>query len=293
MDLRRLEIFLHLSRNLHFSKTAEELGMVQSALSRQIGLLEKELGCRLFERSNRWNVSLTPAGTALVREAEVILQTVRDSVERVRSAARGERGTLNIALNSSALNLEILLRTFHVMSRDYPEVSLKIQEVPSRRVYEAVRNSEADAGLLRLAPVPDEDLEMRLLAEERLVMALPASHRLAGKTELFLRDFRNERFMLPGRDDAPLHRAVFDGLCRKAGFAPNVVQELESLTTILRILDSRDCVSMVPLAYQDKFEHLVFRSLSDCSAKLPESLIWRKENPSAVLKVFLSIIADF
>ena len=244
MDLRRLEIFLHLSRNLHFSKTAEELGMVQSALSRQIGLLEKELGCRLFERSNRWNVSLTPAGTALVREAEVILQTVRDSVERVRSTARGERGTLNIALNSSALNLEILLRTFHVMSRDYPEVSLKIQEVPSRRVYEAVRNSEADAGLLRLAPVPDEDLEMRLLAEERLVMALPASHRLAGKT-------------------------------------------------ILRILDSRDCVSMVPVAYQDKFEHLVFRSLSDCSAKLPESLIWRKENPSAVLKIFLSIIAEF
>ena len=68
---------------MHFSRAAGELGIAQSALSQQIKLLETEIGCRLFDRSNEWKITLTEAGESLYGDAVKILSDV--------SAARAGR----------------------------------------------------------------------------------------------------------------------------------------------------------------------------------------------------------
>lgn len=288
MDINRIKIFLKLSQSLHFSQTAEEMGIAQSALSHQITLLEKELECSLFDRSNRWNVTLTPAGEEFVKQAKNILETVQKSIDEVKCASRGEKGILKIALNSSALNADALLKCFYRMSRKHSGIVLKIREEPSQKVYDLIQSNQIDLGFLRLSPMSSSECEMKLLTEDMLVMAMPKRHPLAKRKKLAFSDFAMERFILPRRDDAPLHRAVFDQLCDQAGFTPKIVFELESQTTILRLLESCACVSMVPLSYANQFEQLIFRELTDHVPFLPESAIWLRDNPSKVLKIFLS-----
>lgn len=76
MELRQLKYFAKTAQVMHFSRAAGELGIAQSALSQQIKLLETEIGCRLFDRSNKWKITLTEAGESLYGDAVKILSDV-------------------------------------------------------------------------------------------------------------------------------------------------------------------------------------------------------------------------
>ena len=95
MTLQQLEYFVSAAHNLNFSKTAEMFFVSQSAITQQIRSLEKELKLDLFIRKNN-RISLTDSGQVFMREAEQILAKVSDSIERVHSVQRGQKGTLRI-----------------------------------------------------------------------------------------------------------------------------------------------------------------------------------------------------
>jgi DNA-binding transcriptional LysR family regulator len=76
VDLKQLKCFVAVADNLHFGQAAQRLNMLPSALSRQIRLLEEDVGVRLLVRSTR-HVRLTEAGAVLVDEARTILQSAR------------------------------------------------------------------------------------------------------------------------------------------------------------------------------------------------------------------------
>lgn len=289
MDFKRLHFFIKLAETLHFGQTAERLGIAQSALSRQILLLEKELGCKLFDRSNRWSVSITPAGEAFLAEAKKILEQVEAAKEVARETARGESGHLSIALVSSVMNLPAFLQALQEMRIRFPKLHLNIQEDVSNRIYEHVCRQEADLGILRMPPPKDNELNSLLLAQNYLLMAIPEKHLLATKKELFLHDFARERFILPRTRDVSLPGSILEMICLNAGFTPEIALEIENMTTILHMLPILNCVTLVPDSFAGKFDGLVFRSLKDYSQTLPLSAIWRKDNPSQALKKFLSI----
>ena len=289
MDFKRLYFFLKLAENLHFGKTAAELGIVQSALSRQIRLLEQELGCQLLDRSNRWDVSLTPAGAAYLPEVRKILEQVELAKKIALETARGESGHLSIDVVSSVMNFPAFLHTLQEMRIHFPKLHLNIQEGVSSRIYERVRKQEADIGIIRLPPTRDNELEMCLLAQNYLLMAIPEKHSLAAKKRLFLRDFARERFILPRVKDVTLPSSQLELICLNAGFTPEIALEIENMATILHMLPALNCVTLVPDSFAGKFDGLVFRSLEDYSQKLPLSAVWRQDNQSLALKNFLNI----
>ncbi|MCQ2377675.1 MAG: LysR substrate-binding domain-containing protein [Victivallaceae bacterium] len=282
-----MNLFLLLSETLHFSRTAEELGIAQSALSHQIKLLEHECGCSLFERSNRWKVALTPAGQELVHHAKMLVAAEDNALLRVRAAARGECGKLDLAFNPSASNLTVLLNTIRLIRRNYPDIALHIHEKPSSAVYESVKNGEADIGFLRFHAASDENFQIREIARERLAVVLDRTHPFASCKTLTLKDLRNATFLLPNGKDSPLLRETADALCRKAGFELKLFQEIDNFHTILRLLSSFDAVSIIPVTYQKDYPGFVFRIIDDADAVLPEAMMWKKDNPSAVLQTFL------
>ena len=290
MDLKRLSFFLKLAETLHFGRAAEELGIAQSALSRQILILEEELGCRLFDRSNRWKVSLTPSGAAFAPEVRKILDLAGKAKDVALAAAKGELGRLSVELVPSVMSFPPFLHAVHEMRIHHPGLHLNIQESSSSRIYGRVCGKETDLGILRIASVPDEELEMRLLARNRLLMAIPEKHPLAEKKRLFLRDFSRERFVVPRATDAALPGNLLDLVCRKAGFTPEIALETESMTAVLSILAALNCVTLVPDSFAGRFGGLVFRSLDDYAEMLPLSAVWRRDNPSPALKKFLRIL---
>ncbi|MCQ2380348.1 MAG: LysR family transcriptional regulator [Victivallaceae bacterium] len=287
MEIQRLKYFLRLSETLHFSQTAAEFGMAQSVLSNHIKILEREFDCKLFDRSNRWKVSLTPAGRELAEQTKNLLRAEQGALEKVKAASRGETGILNVGFNPSALNLVQLLHTFHEISCRYPAIQLRLDELPSETIYELVGNDQLDVGFLRIYPGRDEELACHQIAAEPIAAVLPPNHPLHNRRSIRLAELKNDFFLLVERRKSHALRDAIDAACEKAGFIAKIRAELTSLMTVLHLLDDLNAVSIVPAAFQKRFPELVFLPLEDCDVTLPESIIWKTGNSSAVLKTFL------
>lgn len=289
MDQKRLQYFITLAEMLHFGAAAEELGIAQSALSRQINVLESELGCQLFDRSNRWNVSLTAAGMSFFTEAQRVLTQLDNAKRLALSVARGEAGTLLIDVIPAAVNATGFIKALREMQIFYKQLHLNIKTANSKIIYEKVRDRETDLGIVRMKPEEAEDMRMAVLENDYLLAAIPKKHPLAVKEHLFLSDFRNERIIFQESQDATPLRTMLDMLCRNAGFKPNVVMEIENITVLLHLLPVLNCVTIVPQSFPRQAD-LIYRSFEDCNAHLPITAVWHAENNSPTLKKFLHIL---
>src|ERR1700761_5855229 len=127
MELRHLRYFMAVAEELHFGRAAQRLHIQQPPLSRQIQMLEEELGFPLFERSRR-RVELTPAGNALLGRVRQVFDALDAAIHDARSASEGESGRLVIGFPSSLAysGLTELLRAFRTR---YPAVELVLREL--------------------------------------------------------------------------------------------------------------------------------------------------------------------
>lgn len=290
MDQKRIQYFVTLAKHLHYGAAAEELNIAQSALSRQINVLEEELGCQLFDRSNRWNVSLTAAGTSFFVEAQKILMQLENAKRLASSAARGEAGTLLIEVIPAAVNTTGFINALRELQVFYKQLHLNIKTANSKIIYEKVRDQETDLGIVRMGPVEAEDMRMVVLQNDYLLAAIPKKHPLATKEHLLLSDFRNERIIFQESQDATPLRTMLDMLCRNAGFKPNVIMEIENITVLLHLLPVLNSVTILPQSFPRHNRDLIYRPFEDCNAHLPISAVWRADNNSPILKKFLNIL---
>ena len=290
MDQKRLQYFITLAKMLHYGAAAEELNIAQSALSRQINILEQELGCQLFDRSNRWNVILTAAGEAFFIEAQKILNQFDNAKRLASSVARGEAGTLLIDVIPAAVNATDFINALRQLQVFYKQLHLNIKTANSKIIYEKVRAQETDLGIVRMKPEEAEDMRMMVLENDYLLAAIPKKHPLAEKEHLFLSDFRNERIIFQEAQDATPLRTKLDMLCHNAGFKPNVVMEIENITVLLHLLPVLNCVTILPQSFPRHNRDLVYRKFEDCNAHLPISAVWRADNNSPTLKKFLHLL---
>lgn len=153
MDLRKLRYFSVLAEEKHFGRAAQRLSLSQPPLSLAIRQLEEEIGARLFERTSR-NVSLTAAGVALQREAEVLLRRTEETRLLVKAIADGKEGRLRLGFGSSMLyrGFPRILDAFQAAS---PDIELSVQELNSTEQVEALQRDEIDLGFIHGREVPD------------------------------------------------------------------------------------------------------------------------------------------
>jgi DNA-binding transcriptional LysR family regulator len=169
-SLVQLSCFVAVAEELHFGRAADRLSMTQPPLSRQIRLLEAELGVRLLERSSR-AVSLTPAGRALLTEARRLLRLSDEAALAVRRAPAGEEGSLVLAFTAVSAQgpLAGLLGTL----RDrHPRLTVVLRELVSGDQLAAIAAGDVDLGLLR-PPVRGAGFSRRRLHAEPLVVVAP------------------------------------------------------------------------------------------------------------------------
>lgn len=249
LELRYLWYFIAVAEELSFSRAAVRIGIAQPPLSQQIQKLEGLLGCALFDRRGR-RVQLTDAGALLLGEARRLLADAAQITQRLRRAARGETGTLTIGFWPSTLfsPLPLAVRRFR---EQFPGVEVRMREAFPPTQFDAIRAGTLDIAIVR-EPEPADGIIERPLLAEPFVAAVPEDHRLARLRAIAPAQLRDEPFVLFPRESAPGVYSRLLGLCRRAGFEPRVVQEVEAWHTIISLVEAGIGVSLIPSSFQGR-----------------------------------------
>jgi DNA-binding transcriptional LysR family regulator len=243
---RQLAQFIAVAETLSFRGAAQRLHMSQPPLTQAIRRLERSLGVNLLERS-RASVRLTAAGEVFLEEARRLLARTQSMVEATRRAAEGSRGRLRVAFVPSAA-LALLPAIVVELCRRYPEIELELRSETTTMQLASLRDDRVDAGIL-VPPLRDAaDLRTMPLRRERIVAAVPASHALAARNAIRLRELAEEPFILFPLAQGPAFLSAILLACRRAGFFPRVVQEAAQVQMILTLVACGMGVSLVPAA---------------------------------------------
>ncbi|MGH9845189.1 MAG: LysR substrate-binding domain-containing protein, partial [Blastocatellia bacterium] len=267
------------------------LRMAQPPLSQHILNLEKEIGVKLFERTKR-RVELTEAGRIFLEEARLILQHAEQAMRAAQRASRGEVGRLRIGFVMSATCslLPPVLQTFRAR---YPAVELTLEETTTESGLEALREGKIRACLLRLPVNSDRTIVAEPVLRERLVLALPAGHRLARQSPVSLRALSQEQFILFPRNQGQSFYDRIVSLCHKAGFSPRVAQEATQMQTILSLVAAGIGVALIPETVQSlRGEGVVYQPLRGRTPETGLALAWRRDDASPVLTNFLNVVRE-
>ena len=237
MDLTRLQYFAAVAEAGSFSRAAAALHLTQPSLSRQVQLLEAELGQRLLERHGR-GVVPTESGTALLAHARGIFEAAERARSDMADRQKNPRGRLTIALPP---------RVAHVVTADlverfrarYPEAGITIMEGLSIRLREWLVAGRADLALL-FDPAPSPQIHQEVLVREPLVLVskrpLPPRLRLA--------DVAQRPLVLPSGPHAL--RRLLDEHAGPRGYGLQVVAEVDSVQTVLTLVERGVADSVLP-----------------------------------------------
>ncbi len=282
IELRSLRQFVVLAEELHYGRAAERLHMTQPPLTLAIQSLEKRLGARLFERTQR-SVALSPAGAALLPEARRLLAQAQALPQTVQAAAAGSAGQLRLAFVSSIAYgpLPRWLRAFRAAC---PQVTVQLREATLDVQLQAFAAGEIDAGFVLHAPgaAPPGFEALRVLREP-LVLALPDGHALAAKRSLSIAAAAHEPLVIFPRHIAPSLFDAIVGHYRAIGATPHIVQEAIQMQTLVNLVSAGMGVAWVPASLmQLQRPGVVYRRVSGTPLACETSLLWRADAPPVV-----------
>lgn len=291
MELRHLRYFVAVAEELNFGRAATRLRIAQPPLSRQIRDLEREIGTALFERVAR-GVELTPAGRAFLPEARLTLAQAERAQRTAQRAAHGETGRLRVGFVEAATHSGILPDVLSFFRAHLPSVGLSLFELDALRQAEAFQDGRIDIGILHSPPLDAARwLRVEPIYTEAVIVALPKSHALAGRSRLALAALANEAFVGFPRVVAP---EMFDDIiasCRRAGFSPRIVQEAAGWHTLASLVSAGVGVGVVPRSIAE-FQQpgVVYRPVRDLSVEMALLAVWKRGERSAVRERFVAAL---
>ena len=264
MELRHIRYFLAVAEDGGFTRAADRIGIGQPPLSRQIRDLEAEVGALLFHRLAH-GVELTEAGRAFRDAVSDMPARTAEAVRLAQRAARGETGVLGLGSIGSAVINPIVSTAVRSFRRAYPDVELRFEEATSGVLAAGLREGRLGAAIMRPTRADARDLRFHVLAQDVLMAALPAGHRLAaGAGPLALSELADETLIITPREiGAGMYDAVVDA-CRDAGFEPRFGQPAPQIATLLSLVAAEFGVSVIPSALRQLgVSGVVYRPLKD------------------------------
>lgn len=191
---RDLRYFVAVAEDLHFTRAAERLFVSQPALSKQIRMLERQLGAELFEQ-DRQGVRLTAVGSALLPYARRVLadwDAASDAVERAKTE---QQATLVVGMSTSPGRGGLLPAIRSRFSEACPAAKVELRQVSWTDSSAGLADGSVDAAFVWL-PVPDEErYEWVVVAEEPRHVALPDTHPLAPRPEIDFAELLDDPFI--------------------------------------------------------------------------------------------------
>jgi LysR family positive regulator for ilvC len=252
MDHDALRLFLHLSRTLRFLQTSRECHISPSALSRSIQRLEREVGCRLFERDRR-TVRLTPGGTRLAAHARDVVDRWDEVTRELRESSGVDTGALRgtIALFASVTACQSFLPGLLSGFRErFPDIHIRLETGYAVDALEMLAEGRVDVTVAALPARVPAPLTARVLLHTPLVFVAPASpcevQRQVARRPL---PWAELPIVLPA---SGLARADADRWFRRKRIAPRIYGEVAGSEAILSLVSLGCGVGIVPRIVMDK-----------------------------------------
>jgi DNA-binding transcriptional LysR family regulator len=241
MDLRQLEILQAIAETGSFTACGRKLHVSQSAISRQILLLEEELGEPLFLRIGR-QVRMTPAAESLVQLGQRVFQDVRETVGAITDRTRDLKGTLRLS-GGMTVCLYVFPPLLKHLRRVHPHLDVRLTVATAGRSVQEIRGARVDAGLLTL-PVEEADLVTVPMLREELLLVTPPTHPLARRRRVVPRDLAAQPFIL--FEAASGTRKVIDHFFASENIEPTIVMDTENVEIIKAMVKTGMGIGIVP-----------------------------------------------
>ncbi len=286
MDIRQLGYFVAVAEEGSVSRAAKRLNISQPPLTRQMALLEEQVGTQLLVRSSK-GMRLTEAGKVFLADARSAIGLLRGMPERARNAGEGQTGLIDIAVQGSLMLDEVpeLLARFR---RDHPRISLSLHTMNKGEQIDALRQSRITVAFSRRGSDPP-DIAREPFIEGQMMIALPANDPLASKKKIKLLELADKPFVLQTSGLRPAFSDVIFNLCLKAGFTPHVSQTVGDAITVVALVSVGFGVGFVPhSATHLRLRGVVYVPLADAPKGVAGlDCIYLRGNDSPALATFL------
>ena len=198
VNLEYYRIFYYVAKYQNFTRAARALGNSQPNVTRAMNLLEQEIHCTLFIRTNR-GVRLTPEGEKLYIRVSAAMEQLQNAEEELRDSSGLEHGSIAIGASETALNIYLLekLRTFHM---EYPGIRLKIYNHSTPQAVQSVKNGEIDFAVVTTPTDAEAPLKKVDLYPFREILVGGKTFTALGSQELSLAEVQNYPFICLGRE---------------------------------------------------------------------------------------------
>ncbi len=270
-DLRRLQYFVAVAQERNFTRAAEQLHVAQPALSRQVRLLEQELGVELLHRTTH-EFELTAAGAELLERGPKVLASVDELWRAIRSYGAGQRGHLRVAYGASA-SYETAPRLLAALTERHPQVEFVTAVRSVNEIMTGLSAGSLDVGIVR-CPSRVADLESRTIRLEPQGVLVRDDHRFASSSVVAIDELAQETLLMHPRDANPGHYDAIVELCRAAGFEPRIVLRSVSFDLAYSSVADKEAVAIVG---------------ESSRVGLPAGLHWLPLAPSATMTVSLVV----
>lgn len=245
MELRHLSVFVAVAEEGSFTRGADRLHVVQSAVSASVRGLERELGVALFDRTTH-RVALTDAGQALLPEARATLAAAAAAREAVDQVRGGLRGTVVLGvMQAQAMGAISIPRLIGAFRDRHPQVDVQIRlGGGSAAMADRLREGRLDLGVLSLPERKPAGLTLTPLSSEPIGLVCHTAHRLADRADVELAMLADERFAdLPPDWGVPL---AVERALSAAGVRRTVTYEVNDTSTVIEFVIQGLAVALLP-----------------------------------------------
>jgi DNA-binding transcriptional LysR family regulator len=293
LDAQRLRVLAEVARAGSIASAAQRLAFTPSAVSQQIGKLERDLGCQLLHRHPR-GVTLTPAGQALVSHAEAVTGELRAAEQTVQAMLGTQPRRLAVGTFASA-GQSLVPGALARFRRQHPDVALSLLDLEPPDGYGLVISGDLDLLITHRypgMPLPGpRGLHRQLLLHDPLRIVLPANHPKACSAQLTIADLTDEEWI--SGDVGEPNRVSLELAARSAGGLPHIAYETRDYQVTLALIEAGLGISLVPASVLGHASRpgIAFRPVEGMPLARAIYLVHRKR-PTALVTDIKTMITD-
>ncbi|MFD1037361.1 LysR substrate-binding domain-containing protein [Virgibacillus byunsanensis] len=292
MDIRQVEYFAEVAKQLNFTRAASNLHISQPSLSKTIKNLETEIGAALFYRGAK-QLDLTDAGQAFLVNAKNVLDAFENLTSELNDVIDLKKGEIKIGI-PPIIGTAFFSKLISKYKEAYPSIDMTLNEVGSKKIKHGVREGELDIGLICNLPIQKENFETIKLLKDPLMLIVQKDNPLAERKTIDFSHIEKEPFIMY-RHDFSLHDGIIEA-CKNHGFYPNIVCESSQKDFMIEMVEAKLGVALLPskICGQINNDTITTIPFTRPVVNLELGMIWKKDKyvPHAVRK-FIAMSESF
>ena len=244
LDFVDLRLLINVAEAKSLTRGAELSALSLAAASMRVKNIETALGTPLFYRDAKRGTSVTPAGEALVRHAQLIFEQMDRMIAELRQFAKGVKGHVRLYANTTALS-DFLPKVLGTFLASHPHVNIDLRELPSAGIARAVKEGTADLGIVS-GHVSTEGLTTFPYYVDHLVLVTAADHPLAGKESIGFAEALEHDFI--GRDTGSALHAFLSDILTAYGRKLKLRIRVGSFEEMCRLIETGVGIGVLPIS---------------------------------------------